>query len=109
MAHNPDDAPLFEYRVQEGRQFGRSNQYQADDVVVLTEHEAAPLGHVLEFVGPVKEGDESKPSPSFDATQAALDTAAELGVDLSDVTGTGADGRILVGDVEAAVDESDAE
>jgi pyruvate/2-oxoglutarate dehydrogenase complex dihydrolipoamide acyltransferase (E2) component len=36
------------------------------------------------------------------ATSAAVARAAELGVDLDSVTGTGLNGRITVGDVEAA-------
>lgn len=37
-----------------------------------------------------------------DATEAAVKLASELGVDLSAVKGTGADGRIIVPDVQAA-------
>lgn len=37
------------------------------------------------------------------ATEKALEVAAEHGIDLSAVEGTGADGRILVRDVEALV------
>lgn len=39
-----------------------------------------------------------------DATQGALEAAAELGVDLTDITGTGASGRITKADVEAAAE-----
>jgi pyruvate/2-oxoglutarate dehydrogenase complex dihydrolipoamide acyltransferase (E2) component len=38
------------------------------------------------------------------ATQAALELAAELGVDPANITGTGLDGRITKADVEAAAD-----
>ena len=47
-------------------------------------------------------------TPAYDyeedlrATAAAEARAAELGVDISTVTGTGKNGRITVGDVEAA-------
>ena len=45
-------------------------------------------------------------TPEPDATEAAREKAEELGVDLRTVTGTGENGRILVGDVEkAAIDE----
>ena len=44
----------------------------------------------------VVEGDD------IDATDAAAAKAAGLGVDLAVVEGTGADGRVLVSDVEAA-------
>jgi len=42
-------------------------------------------------------------SPEIYATQAALDHAAALGVDLAGIQGTGKDGRVTKGDVEAAV------
>lgn len=38
-----------------------------------------------------------------DATEAAADLAAEHGIDLESLVGSGADGKILVSDVEAAV------
>ena len=44
----------------------------------------------------------SESSPSYDATDSAVELAAELGVDLSTVTGSGADGRITKADVEAS-------
>ena len=37
-----------------------------------------------------------------DVTDAAKSAADDLGVDLEDVKGTGADGRILVNDVKSA-------
>lgn len=40
----------------------------------------------------------------INATAGALAAAEELGVDISTVTGTGADGRILKSDVEAAAE-----
>lgn len=41
-----------------------------------------------------------------DATEGAEELAAELGIDLATVEGTGKDGRITKGDVEAAAGES---
>ena len=46
-----------------------------------------------------RDGDEGP-----EVTEAAERRAGELGIDLSDVKGTGSRGRILVTDVEAAVD-----
>lgn len=40
-----------------------------------------------------------------DATEAAVTAAAEMGVDLSAVKGSGAEGRITVGDVKAAAEK----
>jgi pyruvate/2-oxoglutarate dehydrogenase complex dihydrolipoamide acyltransferase (E2) component len=54
------------------------------------------LGSVKQEDSPL-DGDE-KP----ETTEAAVHRAEELGVDLSDVQGTGSRGRILVTDVEAA-------
>ena len=47
-------------------------------------------------------GGEGAGEESESATAAAVSLADELGVDLSTVEGTGADGRITVGDVRAA-------
>lgn len=43
-------------------------------------------------------------SAEVDATEGAEDLAAELGIDLATVEGTGKDGRITKGDVEAAAE-----
>lgn len=45
------------------------------------------------------------PWNEIDATEAALELAEELGVDLSEVEGSGADGRITKPDVEAFLEE----
>ncbi len=50
----------------------------------------------------------TQPSDEVEATEAAERKAEELDVDLSGVEGTGAEGRIVVGDVEAAA-KSDSE
>lgn len=41
-------------------------------------------------------------NPDYDATDGAVEAAKELGIELADVKGTGADGRITKSDVEAA-------
>lgn len=46
---------------------------------------------------------ETEPEPEPEATEAAAELAAERGVDLNHLEGTGAGGRILVSDVEAAI------
>lgn len=43
------------------------------------------------------------------ATEGALELAASYGLDLSDVEGTGKDGRVTKADVEAYLAEDDAE
>jgi len=43
-----------------------------------------------------------KRAEKHDATESALELADELGIDLEDVEGTGADGRITVRDVKQA-------
>lgn len=47
-------------------------------------------------------GAAAAPGDGPNATESAIEKAAALGVDLSAVTGSGAGGRILVRDVEAA-------
>ena len=51
-------------------------------------------------------GDTSDDEP--DATDAAVTRAEELGVNLSDVQGTGKDGRITVPDVESHAEDSES-
>lgn len=43
-----------------------------------------------------------------DATDAAAELAAEAGIDLADVKGTGEGGRVLKGDVEVAIEQAEA-
>jgi large subunit ribosomal protein L20 len=47
----------------------------------------------------------SEAEPEVEATEAAEKKAEELGVDLESVEGTGAEGRVLVDDVEEAADD----
>lgn len=58
----------------------------------------------VENVEPGDAGDAASDEP--EATDAAEKLAAELNVDLSTVTGTGADGRVTVSDVKAAADKA---
>jgi pyruvate/2-oxoglutarate dehydrogenase complex dihydrolipoamide acyltransferase (E2) component len=45
---------------------------------------------------------------SVDATPAALEHAKSLGVDITQIKGTGKDGKVLASDVDAAVAEKEA-
>ncbi len=47
--------------------------------------------------------------PEVVATQAALDHAEALGVDISEIQGTGKDGKVTKGDVEAALAAKEGE
>ena len=60
--------------------------------------EVTPGVHVRRVGGEVK-------GPA--ATESALEMAAAYGVDLSEVTGTGANGRITKADVEKYLEEDD--
>lgn len=42
---------------------------------------------------------------AVDATEAAVELAAEAGIDLRQVAGTGLDGRVLVRDVQEVIDD----
>ncbi len=47
--------------------------------------------------------DEDAPADGLNATDAARDLAADHGIDLATITGTGADGRITVDDVKGEI------
>jgi pyruvate/2-oxoglutarate dehydrogenase complex dihydrolipoamide acyltransferase (E2) component len=49
--------------------------------------------------------DNGAPEADYDATEAAMRHAEELGVDLSELEGSGAEGRITVHDVKRAAEE----
>jgi len=49
------------------------------------------------------DGNDDELGPDIDATDAARNLAAEHGINLATITGTGADGRITKDDVEAAI------
>lgn len=112
MAHNPPNAPLFRYRVKPGYRHGVQKQHGPGDVVELTEFEANGFSDKLQKVGPVEAtkvvgggppAEDEDESESSDATGAAVELAAEHNLDLSDISGSGDGGRILVGDVEAVI------
>jgi pyruvate/2-oxoglutarate dehydrogenase complex dihydrolipoamide acyltransferase (E2) component len=65
----------------------------------LTTQDTAPAEPAPEDQSPDGETEEGP-----EVTEAAQRRAGELGVDLSDVRGTGSGGRVLVKDVEAAAD-----
>ncbi len=67
----------------------------------LTARDATPAESSQEDHSPDGEAEEEP-----EVTEAAERRAKELGVNLSDVKGTGSGGRILVKDVEAAADGS---
>jgi len=47
---------------------------------------------------------ETTDQPEIVATPAAIELAGQHGIDLATIAGTGADGKILKGDVQAAID-----
>jgi pyruvate/2-oxoglutarate dehydrogenase complex dihydrolipoamide acyltransferase (E2) component len=72
----------------------------------LTTHDAGPDESAAEDSSRADEGEEEPEATEEeqDATEAAKRRAKELGVDLSDVKGTGSGGRILVKDVGVAAE-----
>jgi pyruvate/2-oxoglutarate dehydrogenase complex dihydrolipoamide acyltransferase (E2) component len=70
-----------------------ADQKDADEQTAAAEAEAAAPA-------------ETEPPEDVEVTDAAWAKAEELGVDINTVTGTGADGRITVADVEAAAKEA---
>ncbi len=81
-------AEALENQTEEIRALARTLESRAD----------TPYGEVPDASG---EEDESE------ATEAAQRRAEELGIDLSEIKGTGAGGRILVRDVEEAAGTED--
>jgi pyruvate/2-oxoglutarate dehydrogenase complex dihydrolipoamide acyltransferase (E2) component len=57
---------------------------------------------------PEEEDDDAAAESEVDATESAVALAEENGVDLSEVEGTGTDGRITKADVQAYLDENPA-
>ncbi|CAN5820485.1 hypothetical protein BH18ACT11_BH18ACT11_08530 [soil metagenome] len=92
----------------------KQNDKLAEAIVKTREDQAAAhkeLRSLLEERLPVQgagpgEREDSPPDgyESPEVTEAAERRAGELGIDLSDVKGTGSRGRILVTDVESAAD-----
>jgi pyridoxal/pyridoxine/pyridoxamine kinase len=61
------------------------------------------------FVGPDDLSVEVVKSANVDATSAAEELASDHDIDLAELNGTGADGRILKSDVQAEIDEQTAD
>lgn len=82
-----------------GRVTGQRYTWQRDEMIV------APPGEFDGAPGRIEQQEvaitTTLPAPP-DATEAAVRLAAEAGIDLRDVTGTGQDGRIRKRDVEKA-------
>ena len=71
--------------------------YEPGDEVDMTPEEAEENGLVA--IGAVTMTEE------VEATDAAVELAEEEGVDLSEIEGTGSDGKVLKSDVQDALDE----
>ena len=69
-------------------------------------HEEAARNHPMLDV---RERKQAPVDETPDATDAAVELAAEHGIDLNHLDGSGVDGRILVSDVEGAIDALDEE
>jgi len=63
---------------------------------------AAEPQQALDLEGPERGSEPAE--PPVDATAAAERLAAEAGIDLCQVGGTGLEGRVLLGDVKAVID-----
>ena len=93
--------------TQNARIFGSgSRNVEAGELLELDDAEAADLinsGNAEAVLAVQSSAQESVPSVEVFATQAALDHAAALGIDLASIQGTGKDGKVTKADVEAAV------
>lgn len=89
-------------RLASGRPFSVARACEVDlDKLGLNDEEQQELAskHWIEAI-------EDEPA-EIDATDAARELAEENGIDLADVAGTGADGRIVIGDIRALLDDED--
>jgi large subunit ribosomal protein L21 len=77
-----------------------------EDVVEAAEEAAAEK--VVEEVVETASEEAADDSADYDITPAARDYAAENGIDLATVEGSGKDGRILKSDIDKAIKEKDA-
>lgn len=99
-----DDHPLSAKHLPEGHPSAISEDY-GQDVAGVT-HPATATSHPLmpdasDYEIDAAGGRETREAQSeVDATESARELAAENGVDLREVEGTGADGRVTKGDVE---------
>ena len=86
-------------------QKNRTFKHKDGRVVAVKPHEQARL-RILERSAKWTEveGDVETETQTINATDSALELANEHGVDLTQVVGTGADGRVLKSDVQAAID-----
>jgi pyruvate/2-oxoglutarate dehydrogenase complex dihydrolipoamide acyltransferase (E2) component len=86
--------------------------YLPDQEYEVGDRLAARLRHNFARFMPVqvdpKERMDTEERPEINATKGAIDRAAELGIDLRSIQGTGADGRITKADVEEIVTAREA-
>jgi pyruvate/2-oxoglutarate dehydrogenase complex dihydrolipoamide acyltransferase (E2) component len=78
------------------KEIGSAASDEAKDLGLAATHKAVQLG----------ERRRQRRATKHNATEAALRAAEEGGIDLDDVKGTGAEGRIVVRDVQQAQQES---
>lgn len=85
-------------RLSTGRRFETAGGEVDLDALGLSDTEQNELA-ARHWIEPVE--------PEVDATDAARELAEAEGIDLTAVEGTGADGRIVLGDVRALIDDED--
>ena len=93
-------------RIKEGLTH-RSSTVKGGEVVEVSRDEVVSFGDKFELLeGPPSKGDEV-PLQQVQATQAAIDYAREhhISLSLSNIQGTGKDGRITLSDVRATVQD----
>jgi pyruvate/2-oxoglutarate dehydrogenase complex dihydrolipoamide acyltransferase (E2) component len=76
-------------------------------IITSKPYEVAELNPFVDPAGDQKlEGNQPQAPSAIDATDAARELAAENGIDLAAIEGTGKDGLITVGDVRKAIAEA---
>jgi pyruvate/2-oxoglutarate dehydrogenase complex dihydrolipoamide acyltransferase (E2) component len=96
--------------TEEAKDLGSAAKREAKEVGSAAKQEAKDLGvtatrKATEKVMELSERRRRKRAEKHNATEAAMQQASELGVDLDQIKGSGAEGRITVRDVKQAADK----
>lgn len=85
------------------------NEELSEKLTEALEEQAEEIRSMKAALESRREANGQSDEEEIDATEPAGRRAEELGVDLSEVEGTGSGGRILVSDVEEAADSDDSD
>ena len=102
VVEEPAEEPVVTEEPAADAQVAESEDMAAEEVTAEVEDAA------VEGVEEVEEAASDDADDDLDITPAARDLAAEHGIDLATIEGSGKDGRILKSDIDKAIKEKDA-